>query len=179
MFSDNHQIETAVYSPEQKWHNQDWHVCESPTSSDIFTNFQLDNVCSYGNTVVCMFCNQVTLIFGWRHCLNGHEATPYLSEPLPKMWEKFVLYFCPVPRPLQLVLLKELFCHPSFSLYTNDCTGTDITPVIKYSDHSALQDHSNSDTEYFDQVQKFHLWCKINYLDLNVNNTKELLVDFR
>ena len=66
-----------------------------------------------------------------------------------------------------------------FTLYTNDCTGTDTTPLIKYSDDSALQDLSNSDSVYFDQVQKFCLWCKNNYLDLNVNKTKELLVDFR
>ena len=55
-----------------------------------------------------------------------------------------------------------------FTLYTNDCTGTDTTPLIKYSDDSALEDLSNSDTVYFDAVDKFSVWCKNNYLNLNV-----------
>ena len=66
-----------------------------------------------------------------------------------------------------------------FTLYTNDCTGTEVTPSIKYSDDTALEDLSNSDTVYFDQVQKFCSWCKDNYLDLNVGKTKEMLIDFR
>ena len=66
-----------------------------------------------------------------------------------------------------------------FTLYTNDCTGTEITPLIKYSDDSALVDLSNSDSIYFDEVQNFSQWCKSNFLDLNVKKTKELLIDFR
>jgi hypothetical protein len=66
-----------------------------------------------------------------------------------------------------------------FTLYTNDCTGTDTTPLIKYSDDSALEDLSNSDAIYFDEVKKFSTWCKDNYLDLNVKKTKEMLIDFR
>ena len=66
-----------------------------------------------------------------------------------------------------------------FTLYTNDCTGTDITPVIKYSDDSAVQDLSNCDRTYFDRVNVFASWCKENYLDLNVQKTKEMLIDFR
>ena len=27
-----------------------------------------------------------------------------------------------------------------FILYTNDCTGTDTTPIIKYSDDSGIED---------------------------------------
>jgi hypothetical protein len=66
-----------------------------------------------------------------------------------------------------------------FTLYTNDCTGTETTPLIKYSDDSALEDLSNSDAVYFEQVRKFSTWCKTNYLDLNVKKTKEMLIDFR
>jgi gmma-aminobutyric acid receptor subunit gamma len=66
-----------------------------------------------------------------------------------------------------------------FTLYTNDCCGTECTPLIKYSDDTALQDLSNSDSMYFDQVSKFCQWCKDNYLDLNVSKTKELIVDYR
>lgn len=66
-----------------------------------------------------------------------------------------------------------------FTLYTNDCVGSDSTPLIKYSDDSALMDLSNSDIVYFDQVKNFSSWCKDNHLDLNVEKTKELLIDFR
>ena len=66
-----------------------------------------------------------------------------------------------------------------FTLYTNDCVGSENSPVIKYSDDSAIVDISNSDLEYFSSVQKFSDWCKVNYLDLNVKKTKELLIDFR
>ena len=40
-----------------------------------------------------------------------------------------------------------------FTLYTNDNTGTDTTPVIKYSDDSAMEDLSNSDSVYFAEVE--------------------------
>ena len=59
-----------------------------------------------------------------------------------------------------------------FTLYTNDCSGSNTTPLVKYSDDSALEDLSNSDAVYFDAVEKFSSWCKNNYLDLNVMKTK-------
>ena len=66
-----------------------------------------------------------------------------------------------------------------FTLYTDDCRGTETTPVIKYSDDSAIEDLSNSDEVYFSQVERFCAWCKEHYLNLNVSKTKELLIDFR
>ena len=41
-----------------------------------------------------------------------------------------------------------------FALYTDDCTGTATTPIIKYSDDSAMEDLSNSDSVYFVEVVK-------------------------
>ena len=66
-----------------------------------------------------------------------------------------------------------------FTLYTNDCSGTDSSLLIKYSDDSAIQDLSNSHSSYLDVVKKFSVWCKENFLELNVKKTKELVVDFR
>ena len=66
-----------------------------------------------------------------------------------------------------------------FTLYTNDCIGSEDCPLIKYSDDSAIVDLSNSDNSYFEQVTKFSAWCKDNCLDLNVEKTKEMLIDFR
>jgi hypothetical protein len=66
-----------------------------------------------------------------------------------------------------------------FTLYTNDCQGSSLTPVIKYSDDTAIEDLSNSDSTYFAAVDNFVAWCTNNCLDLNVNKTKELIIDFR
>ena len=66
-----------------------------------------------------------------------------------------------------------------FTLYTNDCNGSDTTPLIKYSDDSALVDLSNSDQTYNSAVDKFSSRCKNNYLELNVKKTKEMVIDFR
>ena len=53
------------------------------------------------------------------------------------------------------------------------CTGTDTTPIIKYSDDSAVEDLSNSDFVYF--TERVSNWCRDNSLDLNVNETEEML----
>jgi len=66
-----------------------------------------------------------------------------------------------------------------FTLYTNDCRGTDSSFLIKYSDDTALQDLSNTHSTYVDEVSKFCNWCKDNYLDMNIKKTKELVIDFR
>ena len=66
-----------------------------------------------------------------------------------------------------------------FTLYTNDCQGTTKTPIVKYSDDTAIEDLSNSDSVYFSEVHKFSAWCKENYLDLNTDKTKEMVVDFQ
>ena len=71
-----------------------------------------------------------------------------------------------------------------FTLYTNAiqmtaCTGNDTTPIIKYSEDSAVEDLSNSDSVYFAEVKSFNNWCRDNSLDLNVKKTKEMLIHFR
>ena len=66
-----------------------------------------------------------------------------------------------------------------FTLYANDCQGTTKTPTVKYSDDTAIEDLSKSDSVYFSEVHKFSAWCKENYLDLNIAKTKEMVVYFR
>ena len=66
-----------------------------------------------------------------------------------------------------------------FTLYTDDCRGSTSTPLIKFSDDSAIIDLSNNDEHYFSQVAKFVKWCEDNFLTLNVKKTKEMLIDFR
>ena len=43
-----------------------------------------------------------------------------------------------------------------FTLYTNDCRGTNEAPLIKYSDDSAILDLSNDDKHYFTEVSKLN-----------------------
>ena len=70
-----------------------------------------------------------------------------------------------------------------FTFYTNDCKlGNDTTLLIKYSDDSAIEDLSNSDTTYSQEVERFDhdLVCsEENHLDLNAGKTKEMEIDFR
>ena len=66
-----------------------------------------------------------------------------------------------------------------FTLYTNDCTGSDSSLLIKYSDDSAILDLSNSHSSYVKVVENFSSWCRENFLELNVKKTKEMVVDFR
>ena len=80
--------------------------------------------------------------------------------------------------PQGTVLLPFFFLF-FFTLYTNECTGTDTTPKIKYSDDSATDDLSNSDLVYFAEFEKFDNSCRDNSLDLNVKKTKDMLTDFR
>ena len=66
-----------------------------------------------------------------------------------------------------------------FILYTNDCTGTENTIFIKYSDDTEIVDLSNSIPHYIEEVERFTTWCKDNFFDLKVKKIKELLIDFR
>ena len=42
-----------------------------------------------------------------------------------------------------------------------------------------MEDLSNSDSVYFAKVDRFSNWCRDNSLYLNVEKTKEMLIDFR
>ncbi|KAK3537989.1 hypothetical protein QTP70_026506 [Hemibagrus guttatus] len=64
--------------------------------------------------------------------------------------------------------------HPLlFTLLTHDCTAvaddTNVVGLISKNDKSA----------YREAVQRLSAWCKSNNLSLNVEKTKEMVVDFR
>ena len=67
-----------------------------------------------------------------------------------------------------------------FTLYTNDCATTDInSKLFKYADDTALVSLcTNDDVQYRQEVRNFTEWCNINCLVLNVNKTKEMIIDF-
>ena len=95
-----------------------------------------------------------------------------LRQFVTKLYSRLPALF---PPALHKTLSYLLF----FLHYTNDCVGTDITPIIKYSDDSAMEDLSNSDFVYHTEVERFSNLCRDNSLDLNVKKTKEMLIDFR
>ena len=77
------------------------------------------------------------------------------------------------------VLQGCILSHVLFTLYTNDCNGTENTIFVQYFDSTAIVDLSNSIPHYMEEVERFMTWCKDNFLDLNMTITKELLIDFR
>ena len=69
-----------------------------------------------------------------------------------------------------------------FSLYTNDCISSfNSCSVIKYADDTVIIGRILNDdrNEYLHQVNDFVKWCDVNFLNLNVTKTKEMILDFR
>ena len=70
-----------------------------------------------------------------------------------------------------------------FTLYTNDCTNSHPgNLVFKFSDDTAILSllHKDSSTSvYFSEIENFVQWRDAHHLTLNVNKTKELVLDPR
>ena len=70
-----------------------------------------------------------------------------------------------------------------FILFTNDCRAIhNNCSILKFADDTALVGVIKNDhdlTNYYDDVNKFVLYCDNNHLDLNTTKTKEMIIDFR
>ncbi len=69
-----------------------------------------------------------------------------------------------------------------YSLYTHDCTATHSSNIIvKFADDTAVIDliTDNDEKAYIDEVSTLTKWCQENHLSLNIDKTKELVVDYR
>ncbi len=69
-----------------------------------------------------------------------------------------------------------------YSLYTHDCTATHSSNVIvKFTDDTMVIGPitDNDETAYREEVSTLTKWCQENHLSLNIDKTKELVVDFR
>ncbi len=55
------------------------------------------------------------------------------------------------------------------------------TSIVKFTDDTVVLGliSNNDETAYLDEVERITSWCQDNCLSLNVNKTKELIVDFR
>ncbi len=69
-----------------------------------------------------------------------------------------------------------------YFLYTHDCTATHSSNVIvKFSDDTTVIGliTDNDETAYREEVSTLTKWCQENHLSLNIDKTKELVVDYR
>ncbi len=69
-----------------------------------------------------------------------------------------------------------------YSLYTHDCTATHSSNVIvKFADDTTVIGliTDNEETAYREEVRTLTKWCQENHLSLNIDKTKELVVDYR
>ncbi|KAK1796865.1 hypothetical protein P4O66_000953 [Electrophorus voltai] len=69
-----------------------------------------------------------------------------------------------------------------FTLLTHDCAAMHSSNhIIKFADDTTVVGLINKDNEsaYREEVQELVSWCKVNNLYLNVDKTKEMVVDFR
>ena len=55
------------------------------------------------------------------------------------------------------------------------------SPILKFAANTAILGliNNNNEISYMSKVSKFVQWCNINYLQLNVNKTKEIVIVFR
>ncbi len=69
-----------------------------------------------------------------------------------------------------------------YSLYTHDCTATNsFNVIVKFADDTTVIGliTDNDEMAYREEVSTLTKWCQENHLSLNIDKTKELVVDFR
>ncbi len=69
-----------------------------------------------------------------------------------------------------------------YSLYTHDCTAThSCNVIVKFTDDTTVIGliTDNDETAYRAEVNTLTKWCQENHLSLNIDKTKELVVDFQ
>ncbi|KAM7374814.1 hypothetical protein PAMP_007451 [Pampus punctatissimus] len=69
-----------------------------------------------------------------------------------------------------------------FTLLTHDCSPTHNTNLfVKFADDTTVVGliNKNDESNYRDEVSQLAKWCRDNNLSLNVEKTKEIVVDFR
>jgi hypothetical protein len=69
-----------------------------------------------------------------------------------------------------------------YSLFTHDCVAMHASnSIIKFADDTTLMGliTNNEETAYREEVRALGMCCQEINLSLNVNKTKEMIVDFR
>ncbi|KAK1788023.1 hypothetical protein P4O66_016497 [Electrophorus voltai] len=76
----------------------------------------------------------------------------------------------------------SIFSSLLFTLLTHDCAAMhSLNHIIKFADDTTVVGLINKDNEsaYREEVRELVSWCKANNLYLNVDKTKQMVVDFR
>ncbi len=115
-------------------------------------------------------------------CLNDWRPvalTPIFSKCFEKLVREHICSVLPASLdPLQFAYRSPLL----YSLYTHDCTATHSSNVIvKFADDTTVIGliTDNDETAYREEVSTLTKWCQENHLSLNIDKTKELVVDYR
>jgi hypothetical protein len=69
-----------------------------------------------------------------------------------------------------------------YSLFTHDCVATHASnSIIKFADNTKVVGliANNDKPDYKEELSALAEWCQENNLSLNVNKTKELIMDFQ
>ncbi|KAI4880495.1 hypothetical protein NFI96_000640, partial [Prochilodus magdalenae] len=68
-----------------------------------------------------------------------------------------------------------------FTWLTHDCAATHSSNHIKFADDTTVVGliSKNDESAYREEVQRLMDWCRTNNLSLNIDKTKEMVVDFR
>ena len=69
-----------------------------------------------------------------------------------------------------------------YSLFTHDCVAMPSpNSIIKFADDTKVVGliTNNDETGYREEERALGVWCLENNLSLNVNKTKEMIMDFR
>ncbi len=96
----------------------------------------------------------------WSYCSEVQNGQQHLISPGPQHWCSAGL----------------------LPVHTHDCTATHSSNVIvKFEDDTAVIGliTDNNETAYREEVSTLTKWCQENHLSLNIDKTKELVVDFR
>ena len=69
-----------------------------------------------------------------------------------------------------------------FSLLTHDCTARFCSNyILKFADDTTVVGliKNNNESAYREEVKQLNSWCRSHNLSLNVNKTREVVIDFR
>ncbi len=98
---------------------------------------------------------------------GGQNGQQHIISPDPQHWCTAGLR----PQPT-----------PVLPVHTHDCTATHSSNVIvKFADDTTVIGliTDNDETAYREEVSTLTKWCQENHLSLNIDKTKELVVDYR
>ena len=77
---------------------------------------------------------------------------------------------------------KAVLSPLQYSLYTYDCAAKfPSNSIFKFADDTTVVGRisNNDETEYRNEIENLVNWCGDNNFSLNVNKTKEIVIDFR